>query len=655
MQKTNLFMLKLNSMNGLNLVRVFLKKIIQNSVCFVISLSILQCVLILTCSDSYALYTPTLSASLDNLNAEINGNQILNSADKVGEYYLDLTVNTNNKTGYTASLSTESDNTALVNTTSGSNAKINSISSTLPVSNLPNNTWGYRTSSESDYHPIPALSSPVNVFHSEKDTTGSILNQLKIGLKLNDNLENGSYQNKLIFSIITNPYSPQATLIKGTDFNSRINSLMSTTNRLNHFKRSLSAPSVGINTVNLEDEDDSEFEIKAWYNASDKTVYYHTDTDKIYLNKNCKNMFSGYSSSKFRNIIDIDLTGLDSRFVEDMDFMFFGLEKISNLNLSNFDTSNVKTMNSTFVFTTNLATLDLSMLNTANVTDMNAMFANMRNLSSLNLGGSFSTKNTNTMINMFMNASRLENLDLSTFNTSNVTNMSGMFSGMENLKTLNISSFDTRNVTNMRQMFSTDISLTSLDLSNFQTAKVTDMGAMFNNNISLSNLNISSFNTGNVTDMAYMFAGVEKITSLNLSHFDTGNVIYTSGMFHGMSNLVNLDISHFNTSKVQIMGNMFSNLPKIKTIDISSFSTESLTSVKEMFLLADGLTDSLERIYASRDFNLSQIENGEDSNIFTNRRKLRGGNGSSLSNPADADKSWLRIDLPGAPGYFTQK
>lgn len=596
-------MLKLNSMNGLNLVRVFLKKIIQNSVCFVIAMSALQCVLILTCSDSYALYTPTLSASLNNSNAEINGNQILNSADKVGEYYLDLTVNTNNKTGYTASLSTESDNTALVNTTSGSNAKINSISSTLPVSNLPNNTWGYRTSSESDYHPIPALSSPVNVFHSEKDTTGSILNQLKIGLKLNDNLETGSYQNKLIFSIITNPYSPQATLIKGTDFNSRINSLMSTTNRLNHFKRSLSAPSVGINTVNLEDEDDSEFEIKAWYDASDKTVYYYTDTDKIYLNKNCKNMFSGYSSSKFRNIMDIDLTGLDSRFVEDMDFMFFGLEKISNLNLSNFDTSNVKTMNSIFAFTTNLATLDLSMLNTANVTDMNAMFANMRNLSSLNLGGNFSTKGAKTMINMFMNASRLENLDLSTFNTSNVTNMSGMFSDMENLKTLNISSFDTSNVTNMRQMFSTDINLASLDLSNFQTAKVTDMGGMFNNDINLSNLNISSFNTGKVTDMAYMF----------------------------------------------------SNLPKIKTIDLSSFSTESLTSVSEMFFLADGLTDSLERIYASRDFNLSQIENGEDSNIFTNRRKLRGGNGSSLSNPADADKSWLRIDRPGAPGYFTQK
>lgn len=648
-------MLKLKSMNRLFLSKIFQKNFIKNNTYIFIALLLSQCFLFIFSTDSYALYRPTLSASLDNLNTEVNGNQIINSTDKTGEFALNLTVNTNNKTGYTASFSTETDNTALINTTSGSNARINSISSTLSINNLPNNTWGYRTISESTYHPIPALSSPSNIFQSGKNTTGSVLNQLKLGLKLNDNLENGRYQNKLIFSIVTNPYSPQATLVKGPDFNSRINSLMSTTNKLNHFKRSLSAPSAGVDTVNLEDEDESEFEVKAWYDTSDKTVYYYADTDKIYLNKNCKNMFSGYSSSKFRNIMSIDLTGLDSRFTEDMDFMFFGLEKISNLNLSNFDTRNVKTMNSTFAFVTNLAALDLSMLNTNNVIDMNAMFANMRNLSNLNLGGGFGTNNTNTMINMFMNASRLENLDLSTFNTSNVTNMSGMFSGMENLKTLNISSFNTSNVTNMRQMFSTDINLASLDLSNFQTAKVTDMGAMFNNNLNLSNLNISSFNTGNVTDMAYMFAGVEKITSLNLSHFDTGNVVYTSGMFHGMSNLVNLDISHFNTSKVQTMGNMFSNLPKIKTIDISSFSTESLTSVKEMFLLADGLTDSLERIYASRDFNLSQIENGEDTNIFTNRRKLRGGNGSFMSNPADTDKSWLRIDRPGASGYFTQK
>lgn len=648
-------MLKLKSMNRLFLSKIFQKNFIKNNTYIFIALLLSQCFLFIFSTDSYALYRPTLSASLDNLNTEVNGNQIINSTDKTGEFALNLTVNTNNKTGYTASFSTETDNTALINTTSGSNARINSISSTLPINNLPNNTWGYRTISESTYHPIPALSSPSNIFQSGKNTTGSVLNQLKLGLKLNDNLENGSYQNKLIFSIVTNPYSPQATLVKGPDFNSRINSLMSTTNKLNHFKRSLSAPSTGIDTINIEDEDESEFEVKAWYDTSDKTIYYYTDSDKIYLNKNCKNMFSGYSSSKFRNIMSIDLTGLDSRFTEDMDFMFFGLEKISNLNLSNFDTSNVKTMNSIFAFVTNLAALDLSMLNTNNVIDMNAMFANMRNLSNLNLGGSFGTKNTNTMINMFMNASRLENLDLSTFNTSKVTNMSGMFSGMENLKTINLSSFDTSNVTNMRQMFSTDINLTSLDLSNFQTPKVTDMGAMFNNNMSLNSLNISSFNTSNVTDMAYMFAGAEKIASLNLSHFNTGNVKYMSGMFHGMSNLVNLDISHFNTAKVQTMGNMFSNLSKIKTLDISSFSTENLTSAKEMFFLADGLTDSLERIYASRDFTISQIENGEDTNIFTNRRKLRGGNGSFMSNPADADKSWLRIDRPGAPGYFTQK
>ena len=43
--------------------------------------------------------------------------------------------------------------------------------------------------------------------------------------------------------------------------------------------------------------------------------------------------------------------------------------------------------------------------------------------------------------------------------------------------------------------------------------------------------------------------------------------------------------------------------------------------------------------------------------MFKNRKKLRGGAGSYLSDPSTADKSWLRIDGPtnGHPGYFTRK
>ena len=88
----------------------------------------------------FALYTPTLSASVDNAVASVNGNQVINSTDKTTEIPLNLTVNTNNKTGYTATLNSETDEAALVNTDSTTNAKINSISSAEPLGGFSNNT-----------------------------------------------------------------------------------------------------------------------------------------------------------------------------------------------------------------------------------------------------------------------------------------------------------------------------------------------------------------------------------------------------------------------------------------------------------------------------------------------------------------------------------
>ena len=90
--------------------------------------------------NSFALYTPTLSASVDQANLEVNGNQVINSTDKTTEIPFSFTVNTNNRTGYTATLSSETENTALINTGSAVGAKIDSISSDLALNNLPNNT-----------------------------------------------------------------------------------------------------------------------------------------------------------------------------------------------------------------------------------------------------------------------------------------------------------------------------------------------------------------------------------------------------------------------------------------------------------------------------------------------------------------------------------
>ena len=74
-----------------------------------------------------------------------------------------------------------------------------------------------------------------------------------------------------------------------------------------------------------------------------------------------------------------------------------------------------------------------------------------------------------------------------------------------------------------------------------------------------------------------------------------------------------------------------------------------------MFYLEDEdeLKDKLEKIYVNNDFNTAKLT--YFSEMFRNRKKLRGGNGSYLANPYDADKTWLRVDRPGVQGYFTRK
>ena len=128
-------------------------------------------------------------------------------------------------------------------------------------------------------------------------------------------------------------------------------------------------------------------------------------------------------------------------------------------------------------------------------------------------------------------------------------------------------------------------------------------------------------------------------------------------MFSDMSNLTALNLSNFDTSKVTTMYAMFRNMPNLTTLDLSNFDTSQVTDMKYMFYLPykDKLNDKLEKIYVNNDFNTASLT--DFSEMFKNRNKLRGGNGSFLVNPGTADKSWLRIDDPtnGRPGYFTRK
>ena len=553
-------------------------------------------------NEASVLFVPTLSASIDQTAASVNGNQVINSTNKTTEIPLNLTVNTNNKTGYTATLNSETDETALVNNDSTNGAKINSISEASILSSFSNNTWGYKFGSSTNYAPIPALSSPAQILQTAGKTNGNETNSIKIGMKLSDNLESGRYTNKLIFSILTNNYNRIAIMTEGPDFNTKLKSLETNANKIKYFKKSSVAPAASMNAVNIEDED-SDYEIKLWLDPTDKTAYYYAEPEKVYLNTDSSMMFySDYDEQEIKNILELDLSSFDTSLVMNMNDMFRGMSNLTILNLSNFDTSNVTNMDSMFSGMFNLTALDISNFDTSKVTSMFYMFSGMSNLASL---------------------------DLSSFDTSQVTDMCGMFNGITNLTTLNLSNFNTSNVTNMSSMFSGMSSLTTLDLS--------------------------SFDTSQVTRMLYMFSGMPNLTILNLSNFDTSKVTSMFYMFSGMSNLASLDLSSFDTSQVTDMSGMFKGMRDLTTLDLSSFDTSQVTDMRRMFSLSDEdkLIDKLEKIYVNNDFDTTNLTNF--SGMFENRKKLRGGNGSYLSNPSTADKSWLRVDRPGVQGYFTRK
>ena len=528
-----------------------------------------------------ALFVPTLSASVDQANLQVNGNQVINSTDKTTEIPFNFTVNTNNRTGYTATLSAETENTALTNSSSTTGAKIDSISSAELLGGFSNNTWGYKFGSSMNYAPIPALSTPSQILQTTGKTNGNESNQLSIGMKLADNLESGNYTNKLILSFVSNPYQMRAMMTNGPDFNTRVGNLdpnpayysgpdsMLTKPSIKGFKRSTVAPANSVSTINIEDPDLSDYEIKAWYNAADQSVYYYAPVAVTYLNPNSRGMFQWFM-------------------------------KIESLDFSNIDTSEVNKMHAMFYWMQNLKTINFGNFNTSNVTDMTAMF-----------GCTFS----------------LTELDLSSFDTSNVTQMSYMFHGTY-VQKLDLSNFNTSNVVNMYSMFEATSRLKEIKFgSNFNTEKVINMGRMFASTPVLAKLNLSNFNTSNVTNMAHMFGGMSAIENLSLTSFDTSNVTTMNGMF--------------------------SSMPSLKILDISTFNTQNVTDMGYIFAINNYESDNLTTIYASDRFTTNNVVASQG--IFNYRKRLRGGNGSFLTDPNTADLTWLRVNRPGVQGYFTRK
>ncbi len=405
----------------------------------------------------------------------------------------------------------------------------------------------------------------------------------------------------------------------GTNVRNTIASLVTSGHTIRKIKESATAPDLNSVTYKLLSLKDSYYPIYAWYDETTETIYYWSESEKMYLNSNSAAMFqslldvteidtTNFDTSRVttmhgmfgrlqslmynegdKKLTHLDLSNWDTSNVTDMRYMFYGCNSLESITLGDgWDTSNVTNMASMFQGNNALGELDTANWNTEKVTDMSNMFSGCSSLTSLDVAD-WKTGEVTTMSNMFAGCSSLSALNVNSWDTGKVTTMYNMFADCQSLTSLDLSRWSTENVTNMAQMFQGCSGLTTLDVSRFNTEKVTNMSGMFGGTQykkgceSLTSLNLSSFNTGAVTNMSNMFRGMSALMSLNLSNFNTELVTDMSGLFQGMTSLSDLNISSFNTSSATTLAGMFANTKSLAAIDITHFNTRKVKSIANMF------------------------------------------------------------------------
>ena len=128
-----------------------------------------------------------------------------------------------------------------------------------------------------------------------------------------------------------------------------------------------------------------------------------------------------------KGLTKLDVSGLDTSQVTDMDAMFAVCINLTNIPVSNFNTSKVKDMHSMFDSCFKLQSLDLSMFDTSNVTDFGYMFSGDKVMSTLHLTDNFVTEKAKDISGIFNDCEKLSNINVSNWNVSNVTSTEKAF------------------------------------------------------------------------------------------------------------------------------------------------------------------------------------------------------------------------------------
>lgn len=347
-------------------------------------------------------------------------------------------------------------------------------------------------------------------------------------------------------------------------------------------------------------------------------------------------MYTAWTSC--RNLQQLDISGLHTPNVTNMDSTFYGFRQIAELDLKHFVVDKVTTFSSLFSDSQSLRKIDLTGWNTGNATSFYAMFSTCRSLKDLKGVWSFDTTKATNMSAMFSNCYSLPEIHVENYIVNNVTNMGSMFAECHNVKNLDLSKWRPINVTNIGSMFGACWDLKTINFSGWQTGVLTNISSLFANCRSLVNVDISwlhvtnactsigscfsscySLEEINIPDdwdvsglssanytayqMFYYCYSLKRITGIKDWNFQLTNSL--AGMFTNCWSLEDLDVSGWNVSTITNLNGVFSNCWSLKNLDVSDWHAGNCTNVASMF----------DYCYSLEEVDITKLKPGKITNI----------------------------------------
>ena len=295
----------------------------------------------------------------------------------------------------------------------------------------------------------------------------------------------------------------------------------------------------------------------------------------------------------------------------------------------------------------NCKSMDLEKLCTLRVSDMSNMFYGCTSLTTIYVSDLWGADNVTSSNDMFYNCTTLKGGNGTTFDSSHIDVEYARVDATETPGYLTDKNYSGGSGSDDSADIETDDLLyAAVYGGNTMTIGLGSTIPSSYNGLTLTESWTGDFIFSNYNQLPWIdyLADITSVTVV-----DTIRPASLAFWFYFMESCETYDLAKLDTSGVTSMKLLFVHNYALTELDLSAWDTSNVTEMADMFVQSN----KLKTIYVSELWNTDKVP--ADSDVVSQMDGLVGGNGTYFIVARVTDKSYMRIDAAGTPGYLTYK